>query len=93
MPDKKSAKKAIVKNCEICGRSARDNRQLGPFVETKSIAAHHNCVLFCPKRPDKVDLIDDGICGVSDRFIRMEGKRSKALVSDSPNTQTKIELK
>lgn len=78
MPNNK--KKSIAKNCEICARPTRDERFLGPFIETKTIAAHYNCVYFNPVIPDKVDIAANGIGGVSSRFIRNEGKRAKPLV-------------
>lgn len=71
----------FTKKCEICARSTRDERRLGPFIETKTIAAHYNCVIYSPVAPDKTDVKADGIAGVTNRFIRNEGKRAKALVS------------
>lgn len=78
MPNDK--KKIIAKNCEICARSIRDEKMLGPFIETKTIAAHFNCVIYSPIVPDKLDVATDGVGGVTPRFIRIEGKRAKPLV-------------
>lgn len=79
MPSKK--KIGNERNCEICLRSTRDARVLGQLIETKGIAAHVNCIVFSPVKPEKEDLADDGIGGVSARFIRSEAKRAKPLVS------------
>lgn len=75
-----SNKKPIAKKCEICARSTRNEKLLGPFIEKKTIAAHYNCVIFNPVVPAKEETAADGIGGVSARFIRNEGKRAKALV-------------
>lgn len=77
---KKQMDHAIAKKCEICCSSIEDAKKLGPFIETKTVAGHYNCILFSPVKPDDVDLTPDGICGVSARFIRTEGKRARPLV-------------
>lgn len=81
---KMASKNEIEKICGICRRSTIDERALGHFQESKSVAAHVNCVLFSPVTPDATSLItrpeDDGIAGVSARFIRQEIKRAKNLV-------------
>lgn len=69
-----------LKKCQVCSRSTRNGKTLGPFLETKTIAAHYKCVIFSPVMPDKIDLAPNGIGGVSSRFIRNEGKRAKPLV-------------
>lgn len=69
-----------AKKCAICARSTRDEKTLGPFIETDTIAAHYKCVLFNSVAPEKVDFAADGINGVSSRFIRSQGKRALPLV-------------
>lgn len=78
---KRQQKKKQVKTCEICGRSDRKDRLLGPLITVnQSITAHYHCVLFCPKTPGKEEYGEDGIGGMTARFIRSEGKRANPLV-------------
>lgn len=66
--------------CKVCARAIQNPRLLGVFEGSDGIFAHSKCVLFSPVVPDKVHLKSDGICGLSERFIRTEGKRAKSLV-------------
>lgn len=76
--------KKFARKCEICCRDTYEARMLGPLMHTKTISAHYNCVLFSPVAPTAVNLAPhqeaDGIAGVTARFIREEGGRSKQLV-------------
>lgn len=69
-------------HCEICKRDSRNEKLLGPFVQTKTIGAHYNCVIYCPVTPEDVekDITKEGIGGVSTRFVRFEGRRAADLV-------------
>lgn len=73
-------KKSNENICKVCARGIQNPRLLGPFEESDGIFAHNYCVLFSPVVPDKVHLKADGICGLSERFIRSEGNRAKSLV-------------
>lgn len=79
-----ASKKKTGKKCDICLRDTLNDRALGRLQETRTITAHVNCVLFSPVSPDKTSLTsrpeDDGIAGVTSRFVRQEGKRAKKLV-------------
>lgn len=84
MASRQTANKKFERKCEICGRSNRNERILGPLIHTQTISAHYNCVLFSPVTVDAISIAskseDDGICGVTARFIRSEGNRAKKLV-------------
>lgn len=72
------------RKCEICKRNKFNPQQLGPFIQTKTISAHFNCVLFSPINPSQSSRRnnpdDDAIAGMSARFVRKEGARAKKLV-------------
>lgn len=71
--------------CAICLRGDDDNLMLGPFVDLKTISAHFLCVRFSPVTPQKCEMSEtatgSSMAGVTSRFIRNEGARSKKLVT------------
>lgn len=80
MASRQAGNKRFQRVCEICSRSNQNERLLGPLINSQTISAHYNCVMFSPVTVDATSKEDHGICGVTARFIRTEGSRAKKLV-------------